>query len=615
MLDRETKKELWKVLKDYSSLAALDHILRPLLHQLNIPKLPEKLLFQSHAPSKVDARKVGLEEYFFSILTIPNLPPLAARALCEFLSTDMIDPMDVPDTISRREGYLTKRGKKIRGWKVRYFVIEGDHLNYYDKPGGEVQGSINLVGAKVARQNNNDPEFAADEVVDKSFRHDFLLVEPKKKDYVRHILCGESDEDRDLWIAALMEVIDKVTSNPLIPVTILDSTSPKKQISPNHNFASNSTNNVLEHANNVRIPVSSSQPSINSPSPINKNLGEININLELNPTISIDEEDGFAKEPKKAKRKGFFSSFRNRNGNSSGQHHTVSSTGLANSENLNKFQATPYSAVEQKPLAPGPVKTVDNAAVTNNKNLEETVFAQQENLVNSEIVSISKRPDSPASGDLQLKRVFGVPLQEAISLASKQVHHCIVPAIVYRCIEHLKFRDAIFEEGIFRLSGSTSTIRALKERFNTEYDVDLVKSEIFYDVHAVAGLLKLYLREIPSLILSPYLAPEFREAIDIEDPATKNLKLKSLVQELPRENRDLLCVLCSLLTEVVSYSEINKMNLRNIGIVFAQTLNISAYVLIHFLTDFDAIFADDEEETLGDSSHLEDNASITNSQE
>ena len=607
MLDRETKKELWKVLKDYSSLVALDHTIRPLLSQLNIPKLPERLLFQSHAPSKVDIRKVGMEEYFFSILKIPNLPPLAARALCEFLSTDMIDPMDIPDTISRREGYLTKRGKKIRGWKVRYFVIENDHLNYYDKPGGEVQGFINLVGAKVVRQNKSDPEFATEEAADKSFRHDFLLVEPKKKDYVRHVLCGESDEDRDLWITALMEVIDEVTSNPLVPIKVHDAVSPKKSVTPGSTSSNIAVNNSQDYDVGGRgsaTPYSQSHDKLTSP--INKKFGDININSELNPTGSIEEEDNFTKEPKKAKRKGFFLSFRNKNGNSSSQNQFPSSIAPGISENLDEFQATPYSAVEQQSLPSNQMKTADSSVTPSSKTLDEVVFAQQDSLASSDIPTLYNRSESPVSGELQLKRVFGVPLQEAISLASKQVHNCIVPAIVYRCIEHLKYRDAIFEEGIFRLSGSTSTIRALKDRFNTEYDIDLVSSETFYDIHAVAGLLKLYLREIPSLILSPYLAPEFREAVDIDDPVTKILKLKSLVQEIPRENRDLLCVLFSLLTEVVSYSELNKMNLRNIGIVFAQTLNISAYVLIPFLTDFDAIFGDDEEETLDEESGVEE---------
>lgn len=620
MLDRESKKELWKVIKDYTSLVSLDAVLRPLLTQYNIPKLPERLLFQSHAPSRVDARKVALEDYFFGILRLSNLPPAAALALCKFLSTDMIDPMDIPDTPSRREGYLTKRGKKIRGWKVRYFVIEADNLNYYDKPGGDLQGSICLAGAKIGCQTKNDAENnSSDEPIEKAFRHAFLLVEPKKKDYVRHVLCAESDEDRDMWISALMDVISQVTISSLVPPNISsDPGSPKKAI-PSSSFSPTSEALHLKE-NSTRVsmippplPQHQSHPSINSlVSPTSSNwkksasLGELNTSVnDLRPIGSMEEdEESPTKEVKKQKKKGFFSSFRSRNNNNN--NHTPSlPPAQPVPEAIDQFQSTPYSAVEEKNLpstkcnAPSfATKNDDSSLHALGISLEEAISSQQEGAPSTASESsLLKQSNSHTSGDKSpIRRVFGVPLPEAISLASKTVHHCVVPAIVYRCIELLKVRDAIFEEGIFRLSGSTATIRSLKERFNMEYDVDLVNSETYYDIHAVSGLLKLYLREIPTLILSSYLAPEFREAVDIEDPTTKILKLKSLVQELPRENRDLLCVICSLLTEIIGHSNINKMNLRNVGIVFAPTLNISAYVLIHFLTDFDAIFGDETDD-------------------
>lgn len=594
MLDKESKKELWKLQKDFKSLVNLDNILRHVLADYSIPKLPEKLLFQSHAPSRVDARKTALEDYFFTVLNIPNLPYAAALALCEFISTDMIDPMDIPDTPSKREGYLTKRGKKIRSWKVRYFVIEHEYLNYYDKPGGEIQGSINLSGAKLGRQTKNESENnVSEEPMEKAFRHAFLLVEHKKKDYVRHVLCAESDEDRDLWIQALLEVIGQVTNAPLVPTDVSESQSSKKPTT-----APTISDEDCTEDNSTRVALVPPPNQLNAP-PKSRSLGDITSpSLDLNPVGSIEDEDGKDRKPKK---KGFFSSFRNRNYS----HQPTNSSPSVAPEPIDTFQATPYSAVEQQPLYSTPIKPeyafgdkrLESSSNSNSlqalgKSLEEVISAQDA----VQVETYNATSSHITNDRLPLKRVFGVPLPEAISLASKNVHHCVVPAIVYRCIEHLKIRDAVFEEGIFRLSGSTATIRALKERFNNEYDVDLVKSETFYDIHAVAGLLKLYLREIPTLILSSYLAPEFREAVDIEDPTTKVLRLKALVQELPRENRDLLCVLCSLLTEIISYSEINKMNLRNVGIVFAPTLNISAYVLVHFLTDFDAIFGDEEED-------------------
>ena len=42
-----------------------------------------------------------------------------------------------------------------------------------------------------------------------------------------------------------------------------------------------------------------------------------------------------------------------------------------------------------------------------------------------------------------------------------------------------------------------------------EGDVDLLGSGMYYDVHAIAGLLKMYLRELPSPILTKELREDF----------------------------------------------------------------------------------------------------------
>jgi RalA-binding protein 1 len=84
-----------------------------------------------------------------------------------------------------------------------------------------------------------------------------------------------------------------------------------------------------------------------------------------------------------------------------------------------------------------------------------------------------------------------------------------LPAVVYRCIEYLHAKEAALEEGIFRLSGSNVVIKALKERFNTEGDVDFVSGDQYYDVHAVASLFKQYLRELPTTVLTRELHLDF----------------------------------------------------------------------------------------------------------
>ncbi|KAI9291001.1 Rho GTPase activation protein [Neoconidiobolus thromboides FSU 785] len=86
-------------------------------------------------------------------------------------------------------------------------------------------------------------------------------------------------------------------------------------------------------------------------------------------------------------------------------------------------------------------------------------------------------------------KVFGVLLEESI-LKGKIKPDLNLPAVVYRCVEYLEKHQAYLEEGIYRLSASKR-----------------------YDVHTIAGLLKLYLREMPSFILTNELQPEFVKII------------------------------------------------------------------------------------------------------
>lgn len=60
------------------------------------------------------------------------------------------------------------------------------------------------------------------------------------------------------------------------------------------------------------------------------------------------------------------------------------------------------------------------------------------------------------------KAVFGVPLEESLDVASI----ASLPAIVFRAIQYLETKEAELEEGIYRLSGSSAVIKMLKDRFN-----------------------------------------------------------------------------------------------------------------------------------------------------
>lgn len=110
-------------------------------------------------------------------------------------------------------------------------------------------------------------------------------------------------------------------------------------------------------------------------------------------------------------------------------------------------------------------------------------------------------------------QVFGVPLKEAIKL-SKVSDNFELPAIVFRCIEYLEQKNAVHEEGIYRLSGSSVQIASLRHQFCEYGDVDILAlNDHQIDVHVVAGLLKMWLRELPVNVLTNELLNEFISVI------------------------------------------------------------------------------------------------------
>ncbi len=94
--------------------------------------------------------------------------------------------------------------------------------------------------------------------------------------------------------------------------------------------------------------------------------------------------------------------------------------------------------------------------------------------------------------------VFGVSVIDSVAIASL----ANLPAIAFRCIEYLEAKKAEQEEGIYRLSGSSAVIKGLRDRFDAEGDVNLLAVDEHWDPHAIAGLLKAYLRELPTSLLT-----------------------------------------------------------------------------------------------------------------
>ncbi|KAJ2688139.1 Rho GTPase activating protein [Coemansia sp. RSA 1285] len=185
--------------------------------------------------------------------------------------------------------------------------------------------------------------------------------------------------------------------------------------------------------------------------------------------------------------------------------------------------------------------------------------------------------------------IFGLPLELAVKL-SKVKEHYHLPAVVYRCIEYLDAKKAWLEEGIYRQSGSSLALSTLRKEFNNSSDYNLLKLSKPPDIHAVASLLKAYLRELPESVLTLRLHQDFMRVVDLADRGDRVHELGRLVSELPIANYTLLRALTAHLIRIVQKASMNRMTLRNIGIVFSPSLGIPVSVFSLLMIEFEYIF-------------------------
>lgn len=577
--------ELWRVEKDSVSLAKLDHRLKQCPNFT--ARTPDRSLFSGHAPAKLDARRVALDYYLDELLNTP-LDNATALELCKYLSSNTLPP-NADETGSSpadpavegsqkvgaggrplKNGYLTKRGKNFGGWKARYFVLDGPLLKYYETPGGAHLGTIKLQRAQIGKQSgHNEAESPArvsngNEDMDNQYRHAFLILEPKKKDpnsVTKHVLCAESDRERDQWVETLLRWIDYRDPD--------DEEPPKKD--PSHDRQSSTAAGRANAANAKR------KPHGGKPSHHPSRSEDALVAVSYEATREGDIPDGVPGKVMSSQQPGF----------------TISAP--RDFQVISENQ--PFGSKLGMALAPAPPPTQDEKRARKRSFFgfgpkSRTSSDGQESLFGSDSASISSQQTQ--SGPI--RQVFGASLAEAVRYNSPVDVRVPLPAVVYRCIQYLEAKNAILEEGIFRLSGSSVVIKALKERFNTEGDINLVHDEQYYDIHAVASLLKLYLRELPTTILTRDLHLQFMSVTEMPVQSEKIEALSELVLKLPQANATLLKYLIAFLIKIINHQDSNKMTVRNVGIVFSPTLNIPAPVFALLLQNYEAVFGFPPEE-------------------
>jgi len=122
-------------------------------------------------------------------------------------------------------------------------------------------------------------------------------------------------------------------------------------------------------------------------------------------------------------------------------------------------------------------------------------------------------------------------------------------------------------EGVLRISGSSTTIVEIKDSLEKGQEVDFSKLET--PVHVAAGVLKLYLRELPEPLLTFPLYDLFLQTVDDLDNVPK---LNALIKKLPAINQLVLKHLMQFLNKVNQNSDVNKMPATNIATTIGPNL-------------------------------------------
>ncbi|NXX33775.1 RHG25 protein, partial [Nicator chloris] len=127
------------------------------------------------------------------------------------------------------------------------------------------------------------------------------------------------------------------------------------------------------------------------------------------------------------------------------------------------------------------------------------------------------------------------------------------------------------EEGIFRLPGQDNLVRELRDAFDAGERPSFSRDT---DVHTVASLFKLYLRELPEPVV-PWLQYEdfllCGQALEADETKGHQELLKQL-SLLPRDNYNLLSYICRFLYEIQLNSSVNKMSVDNLATVIGVNL-------------------------------------------
>ncbi|XP_052012228.1 rho GTPase-activating protein 21 isoform X2 [Apodemus sylvaticus] len=146
-----------------------------------------------------------------------------------------------------------------------------------------------------------------------------------------------------------------------------------------------------------------------------------------------------------------------------------------------------------------------------------------------------------------------------------------IPLIVDICCKLVEERGLEYT-GIYRVPGNNAAISSMQEELNKGMaDID-IQDDKWRDLNVISSLLKSFFRKLPEPLFTNDKYADFIEANRKEDPLDRLRTLKRLIHDLPEHHFETLKFLSAHLKTVAENSEKNKMEPRNLAIVFGPTL-------------------------------------------
>ncbi|XP_068529809.1 rho GTPase-activating protein 21 isoform X4 [Anas acuta] len=146
-----------------------------------------------------------------------------------------------------------------------------------------------------------------------------------------------------------------------------------------------------------------------------------------------------------------------------------------------------------------------------------------------------------------------------------------IPLIVDICCKLVEERGLEYT-GIYRVPGNNAAISSMQEELNKGMtDID-VHDDKWRDLNVISSLLKSFFRKLPEPLFTNDKYADFIDANRKEDPVERLKTLKRLIHDLPEHHYETLKFLSAHLKTVAENSEKNKMEPRNLAIVFGPTL-------------------------------------------